>query len=71
MPDFSLCTTEQCNMRKVCLRATSRPDPDYQSFSAFTPWNDECEFIKKPLTKQELRDQQADIRREIEQDNKL
>lgn len=40
MTDITLCTNETCQQRSSCLRATTPPNPSYQSFDEFKPLDD-------------------------------
>jgi hypothetical protein len=38
MPDITLCTNNECFYRRRCARYTTPPDPVYQSFQRFEPY---------------------------------
>jgi len=37
MPDISMCGNKTCPMRLNCYRYMATPNPDWQTYSSFTP----------------------------------
>lgn len=49
MPDITMCTNRECELRKTCYRAQATPG-EWQSWAAFAPVRGDCErYISAPL----------------------
>jgi len=48
MPDITMCTNRECELRKTCYRAQATPG-EWQSWAAFAPVRGDCErYISAP-----------------------